>query len=1142
MTDIEEGENGPDNVNGIDCGIGHDNVSEFGSENEFDALNDGKRSKSINGVDNRNVLDSDRPLSLSSPRKPTASSYSEPSCLRKIISWLFGSVKGLLLVVAIITIICVVWAAATGFVFLLLALMPCALYGGIHYLNFHGIDVKNLDSVAGKADSKESAQAVNMAIDYLRSFGVGDISNEAEEEEDNPSAAGSSGIIDGLLFDYENRGVLYNLFVRLPVNFFNACRKCCCASTSRGDIGRYVSVFSCFVMLFLTYYATYWLCVFLMTVFHYLVTKYKFSPGETYLIVFDGAYVGYVFIVFVLAILYLAWSREISRLFTRFENEYLPEYKGNRKFNELGVTFNLVDEFIEQIGGREAIAGMSTTEVSDMFMKKLTIASGVSYSEMKYREKCKDVRKANVFVSHAWRYRFLDVIDALKAHFGSDNLCKTVIWFDLFSNNQNKTDEIEFEWWCGTFQHSIRSIGHTVAVFLPWENPIPLSRAWCLWEIFISQKTKVKFEIAMSPSEDSRFIDMIAKDPDSFNLMLSNVDVAKSTSFTPSDRENIFRVIRSTVGFQKVNEGIIKCIKNTILSRLKTKVEKSGLLSSSIPVPVSQKSSTAIPQTTLVPQHEMALFRSLCLIMKDTGDYHSSLKFALRYTEGVRSSCGSTHPDTFDAYLVLADICLHCQHSYAAIKFVEPIMNHFYNSDDYQTGRLNKKFFFFLRAQHLIGKAYLDIEEHHDLAFCILKDCYEKMRQIDGFDLHCMSIYSDYAAACYKSRKDTHTGARICEEAMKILVDAHAFAAGHPSVMEVTWKKGAFTNSIATLKQVVDRMKIKYGLLHPLTIEYMLLVQGFLDPHEAYRYAKDCHAAGKILYPNNPLHPHRLSAKFFIHQYYRNVSLYFTLVFISSASYVGAVFYAYTLLIHQHDQKQIKPAIILLGFFVGFSYLFLLSKLGVKETDSLKPPNPVELLPNWLRKLSPVISMIFGAIGVMTGVLAFHFFLQKGINAGYYIGGYFSGFFAGYFALLYVTNKFVERNNAKVERFKQQLALSYDVFRHQEISASLVLSLSTEEPCVTHDVNKLEDGVLVNRSTKAQQLDFIADFRKRVEEMKANKTEEPEEQESGIEKEFEEDNELSSSVKRGQFGKQSSISKSIRDLMVSNMEAALGSR
>jgi hypothetical protein len=446
--------------------------------------------------------------------------------------------------------------------------------------------------------------------EYLKAFGVG----VAKE-----TATGSSSSSGDLLFDYENRGILYDMCIRLPINIFNSFRKVFCAKFSRNCIGGTVSLFASLVMLFITYYTTYWFCILLIMSFNYLVNEFDFSPGETYLVVIDGGYIGFLAINFTFALLYFARSHEISLLFTRFEDEYLPEYKGNRKFNELGVTFSLIDDFIEQIGGREEIAGLTTTEVSDLFMKERNEVAKMSYSEMKHKEGSEEVRKANVFVSHAWRYRFLDVIDALKAHFSSEDLSNIVIWFDLFSNNQNQTDDIPFEWWCGTFQHSIHSIGRTVAVFLPWENPIPLSRVWCLWEIFISQKTKVKFEIAMSPNEENRFLEMISKDPDAFNVMLSNVDVEKSTSFKPSDREKIFNVIQSTVGFRTVNQDTIKCIKNSILTRLQSRVENQLLASSA--------------RTSMSVDSGLSHLRSLCLTLKDIGDYEGSLTYCKKYVK-----------------------------------------------------------------------------------------------------------------------------------------------------------------------------------------------------------------------------------------------------------------------------------------------------------------------------------------------------------------------------------------------------------------------------------------------------------------------------------------------------------------------------
>ena len=39
------------------------------------------------------------------------------------------------------------------------------------------------------------------------------------------------------------------------------------------------------------------------------------------------------------------------------------------------------------------------------------------------------------------------------------------------------------DWWFTTFKVAVASIGHTVLVLMPWDDPIPLTRAWCIWEI-----------------------------------------------------------------------------------------------------------------------------------------------------------------------------------------------------------------------------------------------------------------------------------------------------------------------------------------------------------------------------------------------------------------------------------------------------------------------------------------------------------------------------------------------------------------------------------------------------------------------------------------------------------------------------------
>lgn len=72
------------------------------------------------------------------------------------------------------------------------------------------------------------------------------------------------------------------------------------------------------------------------------------------------------------------------------------------------------------------------------------------------------IGKANVFISHAWKYQFLNVVDAILLQLDSNPLSgDVIIWFDLFSNNQHGLDvnPPPFGWWCHTFLNAIKNIG-----------------------------------------------------------------------------------------------------------------------------------------------------------------------------------------------------------------------------------------------------------------------------------------------------------------------------------------------------------------------------------------------------------------------------------------------------------------------------------------------------------------------------------------------------------------------------------------------------------------------------------------------------------------------------------------------------------
>ena len=91
-------------------------------------------------------------------------------------------------------------------------------------------------------------------------------------------------------------------------------------------------------------------------------------------------------------------------------------------FPKEGITVSGILNFIESCGGRDQLAGLSTTQVCENHLKPLTASSKTSYCLLKMKNKSKDVGIAEVFISHAWSYQFLQVC-FIHGVFYEQNVC-----------------------------------------------------------------------------------------------------------------------------------------------------------------------------------------------------------------------------------------------------------------------------------------------------------------------------------------------------------------------------------------------------------------------------------------------------------------------------------------------------------------------------------------------------------------------------------------------------------------------------------------------------------------------------------------------------------------------------------------------
>jgi hypothetical protein len=114
------------------------------------------------------------------------------------------------------------------------------------------------------------------------------------------------------------------------------------------------------------------------------------------------------------------------------------------------------------------------------------------------------VQTATWFVSHPWQIKFLDLVRALEAFFADKP--GAILWMDLISASQHTTFDRPPEWWQHTFISAIGRMGQVVMVMTPWHNPICLTRAWCLIELYASRSSGSIFGVAFPPSQRVQFL------------------------------------------------------------------------------------------------------------------------------------------------------------------------------------------------------------------------------------------------------------------------------------------------------------------------------------------------------------------------------------------------------------------------------------------------------------------------------------------------------------------------------------------------------------------------------------------------------------------------------------------------------------
>lgn len=482
-------------------------------------------------------------------------------------------------------------------------------------------------------------------------------------------------------------------------------------------------------------------------------------------------------------------------------------------FPKHGVKLSALHEFVELNGGRTNFENLTTTEVNIQFQMKNTEESKSSYCEWLLSKNNPNVGIATVFISHAWKYKFLDVVDALQNHFSEES--ETIIWFDLFSNNQHKAVDLDFEWWSSTFKSAIQQFGRTVMVLSPWDNPIPLKRAWCLFEVYCTAVTQSNFEVAMSMNEKANFLIAIKqKSSLVYNNMLANIDLNQSEAWNPKDKQRIFEVVKATKdGFSGLNGMVLSVMREWVIKMLDSRINN--------------------PASTLEELLVYNAAKAEILVMQ--GNYKDALDLYVDNLQGLKEFYGDIHLNVGVGYTNVGNVLNHQGKFHESVGYFQ-LSKNIFEKDPEKWGSYLSDCYVGIGISFVHLNKNLEAIENYEKALTL------KIATDGNAALDVASIYANLATV-YQNIGNYDLAFKKLERALeakvKLLGKKHPDVASVYNNMGVNYfKQKDYTNALIYYQKALKIREEKLGSNHIDLARSYLNIAVFYEEGEIKDYAQ----------------------------------------------------------------------------------------------------------------------------------------------------------------------------------------------------------------------------------------------------------------------------------------------------------------
>jgi len=203
----------------------------------------------------------------------------------------------------------------------------------------------------------------------------------------------------------------------------------------------------------------------------------------------------------------------------------------------------------------------------ELIVKKQCAEWECSYTDMLSKETSNkdDLGRCNVFISHAWKYDFTNLMSAIEEFEKEHPGVKLFYFLDYLAINQFKPQED-----LDRLPELVSHCDYFILVMLFGDEHIPVTRIWCIYETAVALEKKIRPLVRMPIEMEGHFKQKLMRGDDKSKAILEifkKFDSRNAIASINADQKMIrAKIISEMGGFLKVDQNVGSCLRSWLIT------------------------------------------------------------------------------------------------------------------------------------------------------------------------------------------------------------------------------------------------------------------------------------------------------------------------------------------------------------------------------------------------------------------------------------------------------------------------------------------------------------------------------------------------------------------------------------------------